>query len=668
MSRPTVTPAAADAAFIRDSRRSRPLYFEGQFLTARDLNTEQEYLLARQADFARALGFGVVDGLRVERLEKSQPNEQGVLTKLRVAPGTGITPAGEILRVPLELIVDLTEIELMRELNARFGLSREPQQPFVNLDGLFVFGLRQVEFTANPVPVFPASLDGRDVLHDGETVEAAAFTLVPYASPAANEARPAEVLSHVAREIFLDGKPPTAPGGVLPLAMLLLRGGEIKWVDEYLVRREAGDDDRFGFGFAPRALAEAHFHHYRARVTSDELPLDAAGTAATDHFEVLPPGGPLPLGVVNAGQFTQTFFPPDARVDIVLVPADELPALMDESLDLPPVDLRLKPEDNDALAFLVLAPVKRADFDGTLESIEARPLPPGLTQRPRYALPNSLLNALNSRAPGGRAEMDPARLTIAKPSDPFADAKWTKLLKGITEFWYVRRRNLPPPGQLAGTLHPATAAPPPGIGTDGDVEPADHGDIKTEFKQVVTEDEAPTLLKTLADEGLTGGYLSLRLAAGVKEHAALAGSLSALLDQPRILLHEAVERLLAFLKFDPDTPDKNYEFVKNSKNKELLSLAAIRDNHVAVSAPGFLAGLEKMLGPAALNDPAVTEPLARSGKLADLAKLATAPAATPAAVEKLRVKLLEHARRRRPSDIKTTVAKFAAAVAKGGPK
>ena len=32
------------------------------------------------------------------------------------------------------------------------------------------------------------------------------------------------------------------------------------------MRREAGDDDRFGFGFAPRALAEAHFFHYRERL------------------------------------------------------------------------------------------------------------------------------------------------------------------------------------------------------------------------------------------------------------------------------------------------------------------------------------------------------------------------------------------------------------------
>lgn len=660
MSRPTVTPATTDATFIRDSRRSRPLYFEGQFLTARDLNSEQDYLLARQADFARALGFGVVDGLRVERLEKTKPNEQGVLTKLRVTPGTGITPAGEILRVPLELVVDLTEIERMRELNARFGLSREPQQPFANLDGLFVFGLRQVEFTANPVPVFPASLDGRDVLHDGETVEATAFTLVPYATPAANEARPAEVLARVAREIFLDGKPPTAPGGVLPLAMLLLRGGEIKWVDEFLVRREAGDDDRFGFGFAPRALAEAHFHHYRARVASSELPLDAAGTAATDHFEVLPPGGPLPLGVVNAGQFTQTFFPPEARVDIVFVPADELPALMDESLDLPPVDLHLKPEDNDALAFLVLAPVRRADFDGTLESIKPRPLPRGLTVRPAFKLPASLLDALNF----------PNEIAVAPPtaSDAIADAKWTTLLKGITELWYVRRRNFPPPGLLAGSLVIATAAPPPQIGTDGDVEPVDEGGTQPEFKQVVTEDEAPELVKILAEENLRGSYLSLCLAAGVKEHAALAGSLSALLDQPRILLHEAVERLLAVLKFDPDTPDKNFEFVKNSTAEELLSLAAIRDNHIAVSAPGFLAGLEKMLGTVALNDPAVTESLTRSGKMADLAALAKAPGVTPAVIEKLRTKLLDHARRRRPSDIKTTIVKFAAAVAKGDPK
>ncbi|MBC8009093.1 MAG: hypothetical protein H7067_03235, partial [Burkholderiales bacterium] len=53
------------AGVVADTRRTRPRFFDGKFLTAADLMQEQNYLLTRQADLARTLGFGVVSGLRV---------------------------------------------------------------------------------------------------------------------------------------------------------------------------------------------------------------------------------------------------------------------------------------------------------------------------------------------------------------------------------------------------------------------------------------------------------------------------------------------------------------------------------------------------------------------------------------------------------------------------
>src|SRR5688500_6883683 len=50
---------------VTDQRRSRPRYFDGRFLAARDLTREQQYFLSRQADLARATGSGVIHGLMV---------------------------------------------------------------------------------------------------------------------------------------------------------------------------------------------------------------------------------------------------------------------------------------------------------------------------------------------------------------------------------------------------------------------------------------------------------------------------------------------------------------------------------------------------------------------------------------------------------------------------
>ena len=45
-------------SLVLDDRRRRPFYFDGRFLAARDLIREQNYFLTRQADIARAAGFG----------------------------------------------------------------------------------------------------------------------------------------------------------------------------------------------------------------------------------------------------------------------------------------------------------------------------------------------------------------------------------------------------------------------------------------------------------------------------------------------------------------------------------------------------------------------------------------------------------------------------------
>jgi hypothetical protein len=444
-----LTAEKESASVILDTRRTRPRFFDGKFLTAADLTQEQSYLLTRQADLGRTLGFGVVAGLRVTRASRSASGLPNPAASVTVGRGHGLTPAGDLVFLPHEVTIDLGNVAQMQRLSAAFGLTREPQPPFQNLRGLYVLGLRAVEFTANPTPAYPPSVDGNSALRDGEVIEATALTLVPYDSDASRQDAEA-ARSRAAREIFLEQKIAPLPAGVLPLALLYVRHGALEWIDEWLVRREAGDDDRFGFGFAPRALSEAHFFHYRERVAG--APMAAAGQLAARSFlEIIPPAGPLPAGVLNPADFTQAYFPAEARVELALVPEDELAALMEDSIDLPPIDLNLRPEDQDALAILVLAPVPRADFGNILQTLARtpqpalrNPLPPLLSQQK----PIQALLKLNESFLLRRGDVvAPADTT---PAD-FIDPAWREALRRVGQLWYLRRRNFPDGRDLAGT-------------------------------------------------------------------------------------------------------------------------------------------------------------------------------------------------------------------------
>src|SRR5688572_27720973 len=79
------------AAVIQDRRRRRPRYFDGRFLTARDLTREQQYTLLRQADLTQLSGAGVVHGLDV--------TTDATGTQLRVTSGLGVTASGESVTV-----------------------------------------------------------------------------------------------------------------------------------------------------------------------------------------------------------------------------------------------------------------------------------------------------------------------------------------------------------------------------------------------------------------------------------------------------------------------------------------------------------------------------------------------------------------------------------------
>ena len=630
-----ITQSEINSSVLIDTRRTRPRYFDGKFLTAADLMQEQAYLLTRQADIARTLGFGVVQGLRVTKSDRSASGLAQPAASVKITRGHGLTPAGEVVFLPqAELVVDLDNVAQMLRLNAAFGLSREPQQPFQNLSGLFVLGLRAVEYTANPTPTYPPSVDGNTALRDGEIIEATAIVLVPYESEASlKDSRSARV--RAAREIFLDRKPPQLPAGVLPLALLYIRNGKLDWADEWLVRREAGDDDRFGFGFAPHALTEAHFYHYQDVLATRPTANDGQ-LAARSFLEILPPCGPLPPNLISLADFTQAYFPAEARVELALVPEDEIAALLAEAIDLPPIDLGLKPEDQDALAILVVAPVRRAEYGDVLQTLTKLPQPALRNLVPTklgQQKPIEALLRMNRNFQLRQATAQPGTVTGADPApvSDFVDPAWVKVLRKTTQLWYVRRRNLPSGQDLAGTplkLEAAAIRPPPtdtsGTGAESPGIPPKEDGSGTKHTPS-TEAELATML---AKEGLWGRFAFLRAIADAPTHAALAKLLGQSVIAQNPILQQAlftyIEKLLSGIS---ESPAENFDQIQKEPGKKVLTLDLIEKASKVFSRTELVTGLKTVFTkyPKLLEDQRTRAVLGRTNRVVELAQIGLAP-------------------------------------------
>jgi uncharacterized protein (DUF3084 family) len=428
---------AFQASLVVDPRRRRPLYFDGRFLAARDLVREQNYFLTRQSDLGRAGGFGVVEGLYVDR--------GGTPSSLSITAGHGVTPAGELVVLPSDFTVELTEIPEIQRLNAAFGLLSIPAEPPRNRTGLFVVALRPVEFSANPIASYPTQVSGPRTTEDGDIVEGAVITLIPYPdegpdlSPALRRAR-------VAHEVFVGGTAKGSAAGALPLAIVALNRGTVEWVDVFVVRREAGasQSDIIGLGFAPRALREAHLLQYEAHLREVLALRQGLGNrfAASEYFHALPPAGRLPAACVDAESFSQIWFPSTVDVDLSLVPEDEIPALVEESLSLQPIDLTRSAEELDSTAVVVMIPVPRRELRTLTSDISSltralKPAAPGMLARRQ---PLEHLRGL--RLPGAFVQ----RTEVGDTED----AAWKRLLARGGMLWYARRRALHHRADLAG--------------------------------------------------------------------------------------------------------------------------------------------------------------------------------------------------------------------------
>jgi hypothetical protein len=415
---------------VPDSRRTRPLWFDGRFLSARDLEHEQNYFLQRQADLVRSPGFGIVDGLMVS-IVSSNGQSQDIVT---ITAGHGITPAGEQVMVPANLTIHLSSLRLQPNLDVKFGVALEAAIAPTNRTGLFAIALQPVQFTANPITAFPTTIQGTRTSHDGDIVEATSIALVPYPDPI-NTNDPTTKQAAVSRQIFLSGNASKLPDSLLPLALVSLQNGVIQWLDTYMLRRESGAEfTGVRFGLTDPALQQAYLQQYDSQLQQvvnsllrQNLP---SKFAATDHFQALPPAGRFPLASLNTDGFTQAFFPPQMDVRLSIVPDDEIAGLFEASLALPPIDLTLDPNEYTNFTVFAMIPVPRSGFAKLSSSL------------PEVPLTSTLPQVLGSRQPIDLLRFfQGATGFVLVP--PAVNNSWQSAIGAQTYGFYVRRRNSP---------------------------------------------------------------------------------------------------------------------------------------------------------------------------------------------------------------------------------
>lgn len=448
---------------ILDGLRRRPRYFDGRFLTGADLTRDQDYVRQRQADMARAGGAGVITGLRVS----NRPLSRG--QTLSISPGVGLTPSGDVVMLNKRRNVPLLDLPTTRQLDAALGLSEEPRVPLDRRTGLFILALRPVEFTANPIASYPRSITGKRTVEDGDIIEASAITLIPYPDMA-GAADITEARRKVARSIFA-GRGRGMPQDALPLAMLGLDRGTVRWVDTAMVRRETGAESGVHAMFAsrPRAIAEAFVIQHRAHL--NDVLIDMAGRGippifpAASVFSLLPPAGAMPVAALRADNFgfTQLYFPAGVDVDAAFVPADEIPALAEEALALPPIDLDGPPADLDATGVTILVPVDRARYQRFRATLDGA----NLAVASNAAAPSSgsafdLVSNIVARRKAAEATARDITAKAAAEAEAMRTQAWQAALTdalavlpqgpgGAPLVWYTRRRSIAQQPRVTGT-------------------------------------------------------------------------------------------------------------------------------------------------------------------------------------------------------------------------
>ena len=327
-----------------DPKLSRTHYYDGRLLRASDLTRDQFYLDERLREVGRALGQGIVRGFDVTLKANRH---------LEISGGLAVTPSGRVLELESKkLELNLTDAALIHGMNPGFR-SLEP--------GLYVVVVRYAEKGTGSAEIYPRDLEAERGFHFNAYAEGVQFALVklPINLPLEKIQRVSaqEVSVYIrallVRQLLLGtvGQPQVIGEDAVALGVLGVEYGIAQWFDKGLLRRPFRSVQALNY------VQQDLYAHYE-ELFADILSLRNSTAnqdkfLASRYFFVLPPVGSLPKLAIDPINAYQHYFPEQFEVSISPVRADDLPSLIQQSLELEPIDLQTD-KDVDILIAVVL--------------------------------------------------------------------------------------------------------------------------------------------------------------------------------------------------------------------------------------------------------------------------------------------------------------------------
>lgn len=319
-----------------DPRMTRTHYFDGRLLTAEDLERDQLYLDQRLREVGKVLGHGVLRGLDI-----AYDKFSGLLT---VQAGQAVSPAGRVLHLGSQLMVDLGDRALISQLNS--GNYRRLNR------ALFAVVLKYVDVATDIAEVFPTDLAAKRGADYALVTESVQLGLVPLPNPLPPQ-DPLHIRAGLIRE-YLGNTAASAfvPEDAVALGVLAIQNDTPQWLDGQLLRQPLRSE-----------LTAADLQHDLSRqyevLFNDVLAARSAGSlpnnfAAQEYFDLLPPAGSLPVDAVDPVSGSQRFFPEHFDVHIAPIRQSELALIQAESMALPNIDLS-RTDDADLVILVPLS-------------------------------------------------------------------------------------------------------------------------------------------------------------------------------------------------------------------------------------------------------------------------------------------------------------------------